>query len=414
MQCQSIDHAVQQLQQLGQGCFLSKQTLQMGQGRFLGGSKTDIADAFRIVPLHPSQYCLFSFVWCEQFCYDHYLLVGCSASFKIFETLTNALQWIASSKLHIRNISHVLDDFLLLARDKATGQAQLSAFLSMCADIGIPIAPDKTVQLTQVITFLGFELDSVAMEVRLPVDKLNKCTALIETCLKKDQTQLKPLQSITGTLNFACGAVVPGRPFLRRLINLTIRVTRPCHYICITHEVREDLKTWLIFLQAFNGKSLMLPQHWLQSPSIDLYTDASGTVDYGAVLGPQWLFGPWDDEWRGQSITLLEFYPTVLAVSVWTDSLSNKCISFHSDNRVVVDIINSHTSKDATVMHLMRKLVLSCLRHNILFRAVHIPGINNNLADSLTRLQVEKFQALAPKACPFPVSIPSLPAALPC
>ena len=156
----------------------------------------------------------------------------------------------------------------------------------------------------------------------------------------------------------------------------------------------------------------MLPQYWLQSPSIDLYTDASETLGYGAVLGPQWLFGPWDDEWRGQSITLLEFYPTVLAVSVWADNLSNKCISLHSDNRAVVDIINSQTSRDTKVLHLMRKPVLSCLRHNILFRAVHIPGINNNLADSLSRLQVGKFQALAPKACSFPVSIPSLPALL--
>ena len=34
----------------------------------------------------------------------------------------------------------------------------------MCADIGIPTAPDKTVRPTQVITFLGLELDSVAME----------------------------------------------------------------------------------------------------------------------------------------------------------------------------------------------------------------------------------------------------------
>ena len=113
----------------------------------------------------------------------------------------------------------------------------------MCADIGIPTAPDKTVQPTQVITFLGLELESVAMEMRLPVDKLNRCTALIETCLKKDKIQLKPHQSIIGTLNFACGAVVPGRPFLRRLMNLTIWVTRPCHYIRITHKVREDLKT---------------------------------------------------------------------------------------------------------------------------------------------------------------------------
>ena len=114
-----------------------KQTLQMGQSCFL--SKTDIADAFCIVPLHPSQYCLFGFVSREKFYYDHCLPMGCNASCKMFETLSNALQRIASSKLHIRNIAHVLDDFLLLARDKAVGQAQLSSFQSMCADIGIPI-----------------------------------------------------------------------------------------------------------------------------------------------------------------------------------------------------------------------------------------------------------------------------------
>ena len=89
---------------------------------------------------------------------------GCSASCKMFETLSNALQWIASSKLHMRNISHVLADFQLLARDKAVGQAQLSSFLSMCADIGIPVAPDKTVQPTQVTTFLGLELHSMAID----------------------------------------------------------------------------------------------------------------------------------------------------------------------------------------------------------------------------------------------------------
>ena len=66
----------------------------------------------------------------------------------------------------------------------------------------------------------GLELDSVAMEVRLPVDKLNRCTTLIEASLKKDQIQLKPLQSTPGTLKFTCGAVVPGSPFLRRLVNL--------------------------------------------------------------------------------------------------------------------------------------------------------------------------------------------------
>lgn len=82
-------------------------------------------------------------------------------------------------------MSHVLDDFMLIAQGREACLDQLRDCLSMCAEVGIPIAPGKTVNPTQVITFLGFELDSVAMELRLPVDKLHKCATLIKACLSK-------------------------------------------------------------------------------------------------------------------------------------------------------------------------------------------------------------------------------------
>jgi hypothetical protein len=40
--------------------------------------------------------------------------------------------------------------------------------------------------------------------------------------------------------------------------------------------------------------------------------------------------------------------------------------------------------------------VLACLNFNILFRARHVPGVKNVLADSLSQLQVTKFKQLAP------------------
>lgn len=53
---------------------------------------------------------------------------------------------------------------------------------------------------------------------------------------------------------------------------------------------------------------------------------------------------------------------------------------FHSDNIAVVEIINKISSKDTSVMCLVRRLVLACLRHNI-FQAEHIPGKINTLPD---------------------------------
>ena len=47
-------------------------------------------------------------------------------------------------------------------------------------------------------------------------------------------------------------------------------------------------------------------------------------------------------------------------------------------------------------MAFLRKLVSICLRHNILFKAKHIQGVRNRLADALSRLQVQTFRHLAP------------------
>ena len=58
-------------------------------------------------------------------------------------------------------------------------------------------------------------------------------------------------------------------------------------------------------------------------------------------------------------------------------------------------------------MILIRDLVLSCLKYNILFRASHVPGLQNSRADCISRLQVEKFKELSPEADEFPTTVPT-------
>ena len=57
------------------------------------------------------------------------------------------------------------------------------------------------------------------MEVQLPDDKLLKARALLWEFTHKQKVTLKELQSLIGVLNFVCSIVVPGRAFLRRLID---------------------------------------------------------------------------------------------------------------------------------------------------------------------------------------------------
>jgi hypothetical protein len=37
---------------------------------------------------------------------------------------------------------------------------------------GVPVAEDKTVEPTEILTFLGIEFDTLGMELRLPNEKL--------------------------------------------------------------------------------------------------------------------------------------------------------------------------------------------------------------------------------------------------
>ena len=112
------------------------------------------------------------------------------------------------------------------------------------------MAPEKTFGPSTILTFAGVELDTICCESRLPEDKLLKCKQLIVEFLRKKKATLRELQSLTGVLNFACSVVVPGRCFLRRLIDLTIGLKRPGHFVRVSKEVKADLFTWQ---QFFSG-----------------------------------------------------------------------------------------------------------------------------------------------------------------
>ena len=377
----TISDAIQQIKLAGAGCFLSK---------------TDIKNAFRIIPIRPQDYHLLGMKWQGMYYYDRCMPMGCSSSCKTFETFSSALEWIAQNKLHIRHILHLLDDFLIIAPSYQLCQAQLSLFVDLCSYLGVPIAPEKTRGPSTTLCFAGVELDSVLFEARLPVEKITKCLSSISNFLQRKKVTLKEIQSLTGLLNFACTVVVPGRAFLRRLIDLTEGVRSPYHVIRMTREVKDDLAVWQSFLTGFNGKSFFLEDTWYSSEKLNLFTDASGSLGFGAVFGSKWCYGPWPASWINRNIALLEFYPIVLSLSLWGSEMQNRCILFFTDNEALVHVINKQSCKDKELMFFVRKLVLVCLQNNIVFKAKHIRGLSNTLADSLSRLQIQKFRLLAP------------------
>ncbi len=125
-------------------------------------AKSDIKGAFRIIPLHPSQYHLMGFKWENKDYYDKNLAMGLSSSCQIFETTSDAVVFILNTKYKVTDVVKILDDFLFVQLSKDSCLRNLNSFLELCKILGIPVAMEKTSDIPiQIIVFLGILLDSV-------------------------------------------------------------------------------------------------------------------------------------------------------------------------------------------------------------------------------------------------------------
>lgn len=109
-------------------------------------AKTDIEDAFRIIPVNPAGYHLLGFSWHNIFYFDRCLPMGASSSCQIFVRVSVALQWVMQSKYKAGAMSHILDDFFFIdLADSQSCRNDLTNFLYLCKTIKVPI---KNVKLS--------------------------------------------------------------------------------------------------------------------------------------------------------------------------------------------------------------------------------------------------------------------------
>ena len=244
-----------------------------------------------------------------------------------------------------------------------------------------------------------------------PPDKLSQARTLLANWRKRSSCKLKELPSLIGVLQFACRVISPGRIFLRRMISLTSGVKQPYHFVKLNSGFYKDLAMWEGFLKHWNGISLFLESEHTPSPSLHLFMDASGSIGFGGYLAGRWFQGRWLleqhlDKKSGISIEWQELYPIYLACRLWGSQWTTKRIVFFCDNESVVQILNCKTLKSPKIMDLLRPIFLCTLDYNFTFTAKHVRRVDNGIADSLSRFQMDRFRQLAPLASPLPCVIP--------
>ena len=383
--------------------------LRLGRGAML--AKVDIRDGYRNIPVHPDDRWLLGLLWKEDIYIDTVLPFGLRSAPKIFNSVADALEWVVRSN-GVQEIFHYLDDFLVVG---APGSSQCADSLAMLLGwtnwLGLPVAPEKVEGPTSKLTFLGIEIDTGALILRLPAQKLAALKMLIASWRTRRWCLKSELQSLAGKLQHACKVVRPGRSFLRRIFELLKGTHCDHHHIRINVAFRSDLAWWHLFLDSWNGVSLMRPAR-LSNPNHEFFADASGSFGCGAIWNQCWLQFEWPQSFRSAAIAPKELVPIVMACVVWGRVWKGQVVQVHSDNEAVVSVLNSGYSKDPQLMHLIRCLFFVLASWDIMLHASHIPGILNSVADAISHDNIpflfSKVSEVSRHSTPIPLELAEL------
>lgn len=280
-------------------------------------AKCDIQSAFRLLPVHPSDFELLGFKFEGSWYVDKAMPMGCSVACATFEAFSTFIEWVVKDKISSPHITHYLDDYLIAdPRDTPTCAERLRVFQETAAELGVPLAEEKTEGPATRLTFLGIQLDTVQGMSSLPRDKLATLKRMVGETLAKEKCTLKQFQTLLGHLNFACRVVSPGRAFCARLARATAGVTAQHHYIRISKGIKQDLGVWLEFLDHFNGVSMWQAPMVLGN-TLQVNSDVAGSLGFGIFFNNQWCAECWPDAWERTGIlrdlTFLELFPIVVA-----------------------------------------------------------------------------------------------------
>ena len=350
--------------------------------------KVDLKSAYRSVAIHPADYCLtglqFRFSgddFVTTLC-DIRLPFGCSKGPMIFTRISQAVKRMMCRRGYT-NIVVYLDDFLCVEESYEKCCETQQVLISLLIKLGFQISWSKVVGPAQSVEFLGVVISTIDCTVSLSNDKVCKLYEKLQCFQHKNRATKRQLQSLAGSLNWACQAIRGGRFFLRRILDSINRLKCAMHKCKLSAEFKKDLNWWLKFLQTFNGSL-----YYRDACKLVVHTDAcqegAGMFSNGA-----WRYINWSQDVpksKNLHINYKEVLAIVLSVIHFAEVWQDCDITIVTDSMVAKAIVNKGRCKSSYIMGWLRRMFWTMVNHNIRVRAIHIPGCLNQIPDAISRL----------------------------
>jgi hypothetical protein len=144
--------------------------------------------------------------------------------------------------------------------------------------------------------------------------------------------------------------------------------------------IRTDLMWWISRINLAVGVKFPAPPI-----DVTLTADASNW-GWGAHTDMDNVQGQWTTQEATSHINLLELWAVFKGLQQLCHAVINRRVLVKSDNSTVVSYINKQggTKSPSLCLH-TRKLWYWCIDRGVMLTAIHIPGVENILADNLSR-----------------------------
>ena len=388
------------MKELGAGCFFIKR---------------DFKDAYRHIPISPTDSKLLGFAWEDEFFEERFLPFGLSSAPFLFNFVAEGFHWIIEQRLKPLKgrVVHYLDDFLIVLPKGAKWKTAVRIFDETAEELGLRIKTSKNRE-GEVTDFVGFELDSKRMVARLASEKLEKTRMLVTKWVDKETISVKEFEHLLGKLDRASQVVLAGRTNCRRLIALQEQCSssatgnRENETLKISEEARRELEWWKNTLPT-NPHIKVIPSN---RKTIEVFTNASAFKGMGgyylkdkqnlaSLPAEQHFMKPHAE--RNNTRDKKDPLPKELlaveeALTLWGPVFKGFRVVFNASNQGAVHGLVNHAIHDnGPPLDTLKRILDLGQKHDVDIWSRWIPQDDNELAVQLSRFDRPRAHALAPK-----------------
>ena len=374
-----------------EGLFLLKEILQ--EGDYM--CKLDLRDAYFSVPLHKDSQKFVRFPWKGSLYQFQCLCFGLSPAPRIFSKLMKVP--VALIRKLGGRIIVFLDDILLIAPSIEELVVLRDTVIFLLQNLGFLINIKKSVFIpNQVIEFLGMLIDSRAMSLSLPTEKVEKIKIRCRDILGRHSVSLREISSLIGSMSSSAVAVLPAplqyRSVQRQQIFELKKQRSFNSMIQLNAEARAEISWWLNNLDLYNGRCLISPP-----PQLVIQTDAS-KKGWGAVCRNQKAGGLWSKEEQQEHINVLELRAARIALLTYIPMFRVTSVHMQMDNIVALTyLLKMGGTKSLDLLTESKEIWGFLLSNRITLTAEYLPGILNVEADRESRLRDSSEWKMNPK-----------------